>query len=43
MLNINKIYNFILHGSLEKYKFKNSKATDLEKANFKGSVAKLNL
>ncbi|HCG2421032.1 TPA: primase C-terminal domain-containing protein [Staphylococcus aureus] len=39
MLNINKIYDFILHGSIEKYKFKNSKATDLEKANFKATQA----
>lgn len=39
MLNINKIYDFILHGSIEKYKFKNSKATDLEKANFKATKA----
>ena len=35
MLNVNKIYDFILHGSIEKYKIKNSKATDLEKTNFK--------
>ncbi|HCV7726473.1 primase C-terminal domain-containing protein [Staphylococcus aureus] len=40
MLNINKIYDFILHGSIEKYKFKNSKATDLEKANFKATQPK---
>ncbi|HFE6427251.1 TPA: primase C-terminal domain-containing protein [Staphylococcus aureus] len=40
MLNINKIYDFILHGSIEKYKFKNSKATDLEKANFKAAQPK---
>lgn len=39
MLNINKIYDFILHGSIEKYKFKNSKATDLEKDNFKATQA----
>ncbi|CAC6091613.1 primase C 1 family protein [Staphylococcus aureus] len=40
MLNINKIYDFILHGSIEKYKFKNSKATDLEKDNFKATQPK---
>nr|WP_240140623.1 hypothetical protein [Staphylococcus aureus] len=40
MLNINKIYDFILHGSIEKYKFKNSKATDLEKAKFKATQPK---
>ncbi|HCZ2644449.1 TPA: primase C-terminal domain-containing protein, partial [Staphylococcus aureus] len=40
MLNINKVYDFILHGSLEKYKFKNSKATDLERTNFKDTQPK---
>ncbi|HDF5340482.1 TPA: primase C-terminal domain-containing protein [Staphylococcus aureus] len=40
MLNINKIYDFILHGSIEKYKLKNSKASDLEKANFKSTQAR---
>ncbi|WP_448513442.1 primase C-terminal domain-containing protein, partial [Staphylococcus aureus] len=40
MLNINKVYDFILHGSLEKYKFKNSKATDLERTNFKDTQSK---
>lgn len=40
MLNMNKIYDFILHGSIEKYKYKNSKATDLEKANFKATKAR---
>ncbi len=41
MLNINKVYDFILHGSLEKYKFKNSKATDLERTNFKDTQSKI--
>lgn len=40
MDSISKIYDFILHGSIEKYKFNNSKATDLEKANFKAIQAR---
>ncbi|HFD7614758.1 TPA: hypothetical protein ACF50D_002802, partial [Staphylococcus aureus] len=40
MNSISKIYDFILHGSIEKYKFNNSKATDLEKANFKAIQAR---
>ncbi|HDH6142879.1 TPA: primase C-terminal domain-containing protein [Staphylococcus aureus] len=40
MVNIKKVYDFILHGSIEKYKFKNSNATGLEKANFKATREK---